>query len=228
MKYIKRDEGNKLSFNLDSTNYNLFFDKIAKLGKEFEYKSDVNKLDYTIAINSLKVPSMNCKGWTSRCEDGKHVFFSDWDNVLYWVLKLQLEYKIQRNNLPPFYIFSTEEKKDCNGDMFGNYLAVNLAKFPFMKISEMQDELAMDDMHKRIPLLYRFHSWVLRTGPKGLKGRPQFIGIIGDITKEYYQEISSAHLRKLKELYPEIPNIKYKYKDKSKGLWTVNYKTASS
>lgn len=217
----------KLTIQLDSKEHKRFFNKVFKIAKEVEYKSNTKKLEYSIIVNSIKTPYMNCRGWTSRTQDMKHVLFLDWDNILFWIVEEQLKYLIEKYNLPPFYVFKTEERKDCNGDLYGNYIAINLKKDTFMNISNMQDELACDAAHKRLPLLYRFHSWVLRTSPKGKKDRPQFKCIVGDINELYEQDVSNAHLETLRGMYPNIPIIRYLNLDKSKKLWSAEYKTAS-
>lgn len=224
---LKENNQSKINLNLDFKSYRKFINSVEILGKDLESKSNVKKLSYSIVISGIKIPTMPCKGWTSRCEDMKHVLFCDFDNILWWILETQLGYLQDKYNLPPFYVFTTSEAKDCNNEIYGNYIVINLEKHKFMDIVKMQDEISCDESHKRLPLIYRFHSWVLRLSPKGDKARPKFRCIIGDISKEYNQSISEAHLNILKKLYPEIQDIKYTNKDGLNKLWGASYKTAS-
>jgi len=176
---------------------------------------------------------MPVKGWCSRVVDksGKvsEVLFLDYDNILYRIVEDELKYLMEEYNLSPFYVFISKEKKDSNGETYGNYMAVCLTKNTFRQVVQMQNELHVDSAYKRIALTYRFKTWVLRLGPKGKKGRPIFKEIVGDVKKTHPQDVSNAHLQALRAIYPEIPKIKYKNLDKNniKNLFVSEYKTAS-
>lgn len=217
----------KLNINLDKRRYKDFFDKVTVLAKELEYKSNIKKLDYSVVLNAVKVPNMETGGWSNRCEDFKFVLFLDFDNTLWWQVKIQLEFLIERFNHPPYYVFETESKLDCNKEEYGNYNVFCPIKLRFFETFEIQNETTCDIAHKNLPKIYRFKSAILRNKPKGKKGTPKFKCVIGDITKEYNQPVSSAHLRFIESIYPEIPKIKYTNEDNLKTLWLSNYKTAS-
>jgi hypothetical protein len=228
MKVQKRENNYiKLNINLDKKNYVKFAKEIQKLGKKYEYASK-GKLDYSVVFNGVKTPYMETGGWANRCEDFKFVIFLDFDNSLWWQVKTQLEFLMEKFDLSPFYVFETEKSRiDCNGDEYSNYNCVCLTKRRFFEIFEIQNETTCDQAHKNLPKIYRFHSHILRNLPKGKKGRPQFKCIIGDINKEYNQPISSAHLDFLYKMYPNIPRIKYTNPDGFNKLWLSNYSTGS-
>jgi len=229
----KEGEGLNISVKLDRKNYKKFIEDIKNLGKKYEYKSDVNKLHYSILTNCQRLPYMPVKGWCSRCIDknGKvtEVIFIDYDNILYRIIEDELRYLIEEYNLSPFYIFSTFEDKDCNGEIYGNYIAICLTKKTFREVIQIQNELHCDQAYKKIPLIYRFKTWVLRLGNKGKKKAPKFKGIIGDIKKKYFQNVSQAHLEALEGIYPEIPKVKYTNLDGNdiSKLFVTEYVTAS-
>lgn len=217
----------KLNINLDRKNYSKFINKVEKIGKELEHKSSLKNLKYTVVVNGTKIPNMETGGWSNRCEDFKFVIFLDFDNTLWWQVKTQLEFLIERFNLSPFYVFETEKNIDVNGDEYGNYNCVCLTKVRFFETFQIQNETTCDVAHKNLPKIYRFHSHILRNLPKGSKGRPKFKCVIGDLNKEYSQPISSAHLSFLNRLGENIPKVKYSNEDNFKTLWLSNYKTAS-
>jgi hypothetical protein len=229
----KEGQGINISVKVDFNHFKRLIYVIKVLGQRYESKSNTNKLDYSLLANFQKLPYMKVKGWCSRCIDknGKisEVFFCDYDNILWRLVKDELLYLIEEYDETPFYVFSTSEEKDCNGELYGNYLIVGLKKHTFKQVIEMQDNLHCDQAYKKIPLIYRFKTWVLRLGPKGNKNKPKFKCVIGDLTKEYKQEISEAHLIALKSLYKNLPNIKYLNKDggKLKNLFVTEYFTAS-
>lgn len=229
----KEGEGINISVKLDKKNYNNFIKEIKLLGKKYESASNINKLHYSILSNCQRLPYMPIKGWCSRVINDNHkvleVFFCDYDNILYRILEDEVKYLMEEYDMPPFYIFTTSEDKDCNGEIYGNYLIICLKKQTFRQVIQMQNELHCDQAYKKIPLIYRFKTWVLRLGTKGIKGKPQFKEIIGDLTKEYSQDVSNAHLEALQTLYPEILKIKYTNLDKNdiSKLFVTEYVTAS-
>jgi len=229
----KEKEGMNISIKVDFKNYKQLISNIKRLGKKYEYASNTNKLNYSLLANFQKLPYMKAKGWCSRCVDdnGKvsEVFFCDYDNILYRIVKDEIQYLMEEYEEPPFYVFTTFEDKDCNGEIYGNYIIVGLKKHTFRQIIKMQNELHCDQAYKKIPLIYRFKTWVLRLGNKGKKTKPKFKEVIGDLKKEYSQEVSQAHLELLKKLYLEIPKIKYKNLDRrdASKLFLTEYVTAS-
>jgi hypothetical protein len=217
----------KINFNFDKSSYKKFVDEVELIGKELEHKSNVKNLKYTVVVNGVKIPNMPTGGWSNRCEDFKFVIFLDFDNSLWWQVKTQLEFLIDRFNLSPFYVFETEKHLDCNKEEYGNYNCVCLTKKRFFETFEIQGETTCDQAHKNLPKIYRFHSAILRNKPKGNKGAPIFKCVIGDLEKEYNQPISSAHLNFITTAYKEIPKVKYSNEDKFKKLWLADYKTGS-
>jgi len=225
---IKDKENNqiKINLNLDRKRYYEFCKKVQKLGKELEHKSSIKNLKYSVVLNGVKMPDMATGGWANRCEDFKFVIFLDFDNTLWWQVKTQLEFLMERFDLSPFYVFQTESHIDCNGEEYGNYNCACLTKKRFFEVFEIQNETTCDQAHKNLPKIYRFKSHILRNKPKGEKGRPEFKCIIGE-DKEYEQPISSAHLDFITKMYDNVPKIKYKNPDGFKTLWLSTYKTAS-
>jgi len=217
----------QINLNLDRKNYTRFIKEVEILGKRLESTSSLKNLKYTIVVNGIKIPDMPTGGWSNRCEDFKFVIFLDFDNSLWWQVKTQLEFLIERFNLSPFYVFETESHIDCNGEEYGNYNCVSLTKKRFFEVFEVQNETTCDIAHKRIPKIYRFKSHILRNLAKGEKGRPKFKCIVGDVKNKYNQDTSSAHLDFLHKAYDNIPKIKYSNLDKGEKLWLSSYKTGS-
>ena len=229
----KENEGLNISVKLDKFYYKKFIEHLKILGQKYEHQSNRNKLDYSILSNCQKLPYIKVKGWCSRCigKNGRvsEVFFCDYDNILYRIVKDEARYLYEEYDETPIYVFVSEEDKDNNGELYGNYMLVSLKKHSFRDVIQIQNNLHCDEAYKRIPLIYRFKTYVLRLGDKGKKKKPKFKEIIGDLSKEYVQEVSQAHLEALNTLYPEIPNVKYKNLD-GRGidkLYITEYKTAS-
>lgn len=226
---INEKENNNLRIvcDLDKKNFDLFLKDIKKLAKKYEYKSNPNKLKHILVVNSISRANMECKGWSARTKDLLEVGFFDYDNILEWIMLEECRLLIKKHNLPPFYIFSTKEEIDNNGDKFGNYMAICLQKLPFFDWAQIKRETHTDEAHRIVAQNYRFFTSVLRLGPKGKKGNPKFKCVIGDLEQSYNQPISKPHLETLHNLYPEIPKIKYTNKDKFNEVYTCVYHTGS-
>lgn len=226
---IQKKENNyiKLNINLDRKNYLQFVKEVTRLAHFYESKSNPKNINYSLVFNGVRSPYMETGGWANRTQDFKFVIFLDFDNTLWWQVKTQLEFLIERFDLTPFYVFETESGKDCNGDEYGSYNCVCLTKKRFFEVFEIQNETTCDQAHKNLPKIYRFHSHILRNKPKGSKGSPKFKCIIGDKNKAYKQPISSSHLDFLHKMYDNVPKIKYLSPDGFKTLWLSTYKTAS-
>jgi hypothetical protein len=110
---IQKKENNyyKINVTLDKKRYLEFIEEIKNIGRKFEYNSSTNKLNYNVVVNGIKIPNMRTGGWANRCEDFKFIIFLDFDNTLWWQVKTQLEFLMERFNLSPFYVFETESKK---------------------------------------------------------------------------------------------------------------------
>lgn len=221
-----------ITVKLDKKRYNQLISEFKTIGKNYEYISNTNNLEYSILVNCQRTPYMKVKGWSSRVIDKSgrisEVIFMDFDNTLFRLVSTELKYLIDKYNLTPFYLFTTEEKKDPNGERYGNYIAICLTKKTFREVIGIQNESHCDQAFKKIPTLYRFKTWCLRIGKKGAKDAPKYKCTIGDLKKPYSQEISNGHLKVLEGLYP-IPKIKYKNRDKN-GIDKVvfdEYVTAS-
>lgn len=221
----------KIKLSLDKSNYLAMFEELKLLGQKYEARSNVKELDHTVILNGIKNPDMQTGGYANRTEDFKFILLLDFDNTQFWQVKVQLEMLMEKYNLSPFYIFQTEdlnsEKKDFQGEEYGSYNAVCLTKSRFIDTFKMQDDTTCDQAHKKIPLIYSFKSAILRCVPKGEKKASVFKCVIGDTSKEYPQDISSAHLNFLEAIHPTMPKIKYTNPDGFTSLWLSDYSTSS-
>jgi hypothetical protein len=235
MKTKKREnKGFDININLDSKNYKLFVLYLKKLGKEYESKSNENKLNYSIYSSCRRNPYVKVKGICSRVTDPKgkisEVFFADYDNCLLRIVESECNYLMEEYGLSACYVFTTGEQRDDNRERYGNYHVISITKNNFRDVVKMQNELHCDEAYKKIALLYRFSTWVLRLGPKKNRNPPKFVKIIGDLNKKYSQNCSNAHLKLIESLYPDVPKLNYLNLDKGelKDLVFSEYTTSSN
>ena len=231
MQIKQKELGQDIVVSFDSKNYKTFVTEVKKLSKQLEFNSNPNKLNYSIVLNCRRTPHMAVNGWASRvitANGVKEVVFVDYDDILYRLVEEELGYIQKFYNLSPFYVFKTFEAKDVNGEEYGNYIAVSVAKKTYGEVIEILRQLHCDSSYKVVPTSYPYKTWVLRLGRKGKKGPPLFKCIVGDLAKDYSMECSQAHLEILEQVYPETKSkVKYTNLDGNHELYLSKYKTAS-
>jgi hypothetical protein len=222
----KTYKNKRVVLEFDEEHFSEFIRNTINEGKELEYKSDSDKHTRIVVINTITKPFMPCKGYVSRTGDLFHVLFLDYDNILWWLVEEELNLLIKKYDLSPFYVFKTHEEIKNDGELSGNYMAVCLTKRPFAEINDIQRVTHTDEAHRIVSKNHAYKSSVLRLSGKGSRGKPEFKCIVGDTNKDYNQDISSAHLNAIKELY-DIPEVKYNHPDGLDKLWTIEYITSS-
>lgn len=227
-----KELGKDIIFNFDFKNYKEFIEDIKKLGKKYEFKSDSNKINYSILLNCRKKPNYKVKGWASRVitkkEGMKEVVFIDYDNILLRLVKEELKFLTKKYNLSPFYLYKSFETNAKDGEVYGNYLAVSIAKKNYGEVIEILKNTHADNSYKVVPTSYPYKTWVLRLGKKFNKKEPEFKCIVGDLKKDYNMSCSQAHLEILEQISPEVKGkIKYKNLDGNKEVHLSEYLTAS-
>lgn len=231
MEIKPKELGQDILVHFDYSNYKKFKEEVKKLAKKFEHKSNYKKLNYSILFNCRKRPKEPVKGWASRVitkkEGIKEIIFLDYDNIL---LKLALEellFLTSKHKLSPFYLFTSFETTAKNGEIYGNYMAVSIAKKSYAEVIRILRETHADNSYKVVPTSYPYKTWVLRLGKKFKKKSPKFKCVVGNLKKTYDMSCSEAHLDILKQLVPNLPKIKYKNLDGNHKLFLSEYLTAS-
>ena len=232
MQILKKEKNQKkIISNLDSKQYSKLLKDVSSLIKEAEYNSNLEKLNYSVIIDGRRKSNMAVKGWSSRVieKNGKiyEVVFIDYDEILWKLVESELLYAQKEFNLSPFYIMTSVEKKNLDGDVWGNYLAVSITKKTHKEVGRILEELHCDNSYKTVSMRNKHRSWCLRLSGKGKKNAPAFKCIIGDSEKSYNQDCSQAHLEILQKVY-NIPKIKYTNLDDNHRVYLTNYKTMST
>lgn len=146
-----------------------------------------------------KKPEKETIGITSRCVDGKHVLFFDYDGLTFDEMLDELIFIQIRNKLSEIYLFELDREN--------SFHAICLDKFRLYDAIEIISDSSADYGFKKAPLRYRRKRWVLRISGKGERERPQYIGEIA--SNEQIYEKSSAHKRFLCENYNlRLKNLK--------------------
>jgi len=140
----------------------------------------------------VRTPQVITYGMASRCNDGRHVTFLDYDGVTEDVVIEEIQALQEMYKLGTFALFQTDEKGL-------SWHAVCLDKRPLIDVIDTIYNSSCDIAFKKAPLFYQYRSWVLRIAPKGKKAKPKFVRFIESPYAEYEQ--SSAHAKLLKLWY---------------------------
>jgi len=163
----------------------------------------------------FNTPKVFTTGICSRCKDGKHVIFLDYDhqeiNEIYNEIKeIQEKYKLSNA-----FVFALDRPD--------SYHVIILDKFNATQAMEIMQETNVDpDYIGRI--YHKWHEWVLRCEDKGNRKKPVYNSIIP--SKYDNHEISTAHKQFL-ETYYGIPKIIYLKEDYISELKIVHYNTGN-
>jgi len=161
-----------------------------KLKSSETYK--LQKTEKSQSLHIFKKP-ITCKGFSSKTEDGYHIFLLDYDGVDKSVVIDDVRLLQTEEGLPPAYLFTTKK---------GNYHVIFLSKHPVKEIYDLMRYTSIDANFHDSPIRSKYRSWVLRIGGKGKRKRPKFLGILNIKTKPLSDfPISSAHKQLLSQLY---------------------------
>ncbi len=190
-----------------------------KLKRNETYK--VSKTANFQTISIYRKPQQ-IKGFSNCTEFSRYIFTGDYDNVNKDIVLEDAEYLQQKYDLPPFYLFTTKEEIVL-GEKRGNYHLVNLAIHSYEDVKEIIKEIRGDEKYKTMNNRSPYRSWILRLSGKGTRGRPKFLGTVGEL-ENLNITISLAHLELFKKLY-NIPEIKYLKNDGGKIVKMQIYET---
>jgi len=186
--------------------------------------SETYKVSKTASFQTISIykKPIQTKGFSNCTEFSRYIFTGDYDNVNKNIVLEDIEYLQNKYNLPPFYLFTTKEETIL-GEKRGNYHLVNLAIHNYEDIRDIIKEIRGDEKYKTMNIRSPYRSWILRLSGKGKRGRPRFLGIIGEKVN-LSVKISLAHLDLLNKLY-KIPKIEYLKNDGGKIVKMQIYET---
>lgn len=148
----------------------------------------------------MKSPKLGVTGITSRCFDGSHVLFLDYDGVSREVVDLDL--RRLSDYCSHFFVFRTFEEKDDLG-VYGNYHVICADKFSYGGVHDLLKLAHVDRKHRNMVNNTRYRAWVLRSSGKGSRSRPEFVEFVTGKVGFHECFQSSAHVQYIKNLYPE-------------------------
>lgn len=163
-----------------------------------------------------RTPDTWSVGQTSRCQDGRHVLFFDYDHIGLKEIEDELKYLQETFLLSHAYIFENDQDK--------SYHAVILDKFSLKEAHSILKESNVEWAYLESVRFTRGREWVLRIDKKGKRKAPIFLKVLK--SKFVEREISKAHKLFLQKWF-KAPKFKYFKQDKSTVIPLVNYNTGN-
>lgn len=160
---------------------------------KFSTSLRVGSRTFAFSLASVDTPDANVMGMASRCNDGLHVTFLDYDKVYEEIVVEELEAIQERDKLGAFALIATDPEKNLR------FHAVCLDKRPIREVMNTVYDSSCDVAFKRAPIFYFYRSWILRISTKGKRTPPQFVKFISSPYAE--NEQSSVHAKLLKLWY---------------------------
>ncbi len=188
--------------------------------KQFRFELTIPVINRTfrIIINWYRTPDTWTYGMTSRCMDGRHVLFFDYDHVGFREIADEIRYLQKQFQLSHAYVFELDRDK--------SYHVVILDKFSLKKAYQIQSESNVEWAYLNSVRFTRGREWVLRIAEKGERNPPKWKCTI----KSPYQKhiISTAHKNFLHKFENyQVPMLKYKNEDNITKIPTVKYNTGN-
>jgi len=160
-----------------------FYQKFS-LGKySFSFRFTTNKV-FSVQFLATKKPDKVTYGMTSRCKDGKHVIFLDYDGLTKEEVFEEISFLQGYFELGNFYIFQNDSEE--------SFHAICLDKFPLYEAIEIVSQTSADRGFKKAPLYFKKRRWVLRVAKKGERNKPVYLDVIRSKFDEL-KESSTAH-----------------------------------
>lgn len=172
-----------------------FYNSITILDYSFSVKFTTYKV-VSLTFLIVKTPDKETIGMTSRCKDGKHILFFDFDGLTEKEATEEIYFMMGRYELSDFYLFQN--------DFENSFHAVCLNKFSLSDAMEIIGNSSADRGFKKAPYLFKRRRWVLRVSPKGNRDKPKFwkriksINVVGEFSTAHRLFLNSNYGLKIK------------------------------
>lgn len=180
------------------------------LGVPFFNKTFRGNLDF------YKTPDKFALGIHSRCADGLHVLFFDYDFLTSEEVEADIKRLQKEFMLSSAFVFVL--------DRLNSYHVIILDKFSLHDAFKIIQQANVDAAFMYAPDKLFSREWVLRISSKGNRKSPEFLRLIK--SEWNLHQISSAH-KKFLEQYYGVPELQYACLDGLKELPVIRYNTGN-
>lgn len=134
-----------------------------------------------LGFRIYKLPKIKTAGWVNETQDHMFVFFGDYDNVDYNVVKNDIFHLNKVFNICTFAVLKNSEDvvEDFDGTSktIGNYGVFSFCKMTYEELLKVLEHARVDWWTTRVPRFYSQRNWVQRLwekfdGEKIIKDKP--------------------------------------------------------
>lgn len=172
------------------------------------------------AIGCLN-PVVNTMGVISRCADGMHCLFADYDDCHYSVVLDDIERAQRDYEAGTAVVLSSGElSENIQGEKYGNFHVIWCSKHTFATVNEIVQNLHTDINFRDIARNFNYRTHVLRIYPKYsekgriIQDRPKLYDVV---FAETNHEINRAMYEFLRKWY-DVPEWVGRYAPRLDGL----------
>lgn len=188
--------------------------KVKQSWFQFEIPFINRTIRFTVQL--YKSPKTWTTGISSRCKDGRHVVFIDYDKQEFKQVFDEIKFLQQTFNLSRAYFFKTG---------VDSFHVIFLDKLPLLKVFEILQASNCEWSYLNSVKLVRGREWVLRIAEKGKRKRPRFFCSVHS-NKKQKNPISTAHKLFLVKWHG-VQNYKYDLEDNITEIPVIDYTTGN-
>lgn len=171
---------------------------------------------FSFQASAYKCPEAITTGISSRCEDGRHILFFDYDNLDISQVEDEIAFLQEFFKLSTAYIFTTGRRD--------SFHVIIPDKFSVSEAYKILSESNMDINYLNMVKKVKGRDWVLRVVGKGERAKPKFVELIS--SKHNERETSTAHLLFMRKYY-KVPLVEYAKEDGLTLLPIISYNTGN-
>lgn len=158
-------------------------------------------------------------GQSSRCADGSHVLFFDYDNLDLNEIVPEIKYLQKKEPLIGAYFFKLDRDK--------SFHVIIPQKMFLNQCFEIIEKTSSDYSFKIAGIRKGLtKEWILRAFEKGKRGKPKFIGYLPSNFECDVNKISFEHIHFMEEHY-EATKAKLLEYEENEGIGLVRYNTSN-
>src|SRR3990172_790436 len=157
-------------------------------------------------------PNQKTVGITSKCEDGSHVLFADYDNTLFSEVMEDIKHVQNRYGVGNCIVLCNSEKYDSNGKQIGNYLLCFPVRLHFHKVREIMQCMRIDKRFIECCMRTPQKSWAIRIAAKHdrktgniIKPVPRFKCLVPGVMRH---KVDADHLNFFRRFFMNTPAVK--------------------
>lgn len=143
-----------------------------------------------VKLVAMKLPDTQTQGMDSRCEDGLHIGFLDYDKIDFdFMTKVEIPTLQDQFRLSNYYVFDSGRAKE----KMRGFHTVCLDKLPLAEWYQIIRHSSCEYAFKEAPRVFNeYKSWVIRTEAKANRTKPRYLFTVKSPFANHPQSLAHA------------------------------------